>query len=196
MQKETRAKGRWIGIGIGSYVELTGIGSRISVAPAMPINTGTERAKYPHRFDRCDQRRLWCGLARAGAGNDPSAGRCRSCWRTLRGHPHRAWRQCRRSGRSLVLAGARRRSPRAQCVRGCLTLHRTCSKRRRPISSRKMEGFLAPTHCRRSAELLLPKRVSLGHSPRCSALRPVYCNRRGRRGSQRSGKSRLFLSEA
>lgn len=43
-QKEARASGRWFGIGIASYAELTGIGSRISVAPGMPINTGTETA--------------------------------------------------------------------------------------------------------------------------------------------------------
>jgi aerobic carbon-monoxide dehydrogenase large subunit len=43
-QKEARAAGRWIGIGIACYAELTGIGSRISVAPGMPINTGTETA--------------------------------------------------------------------------------------------------------------------------------------------------------
>ncbi|MCC0016511.1 MAG: xanthine dehydrogenase family protein molybdopterin-binding subunit [Sinobacteraceae bacterium] len=43
-QAEARAAGRWFGIGIASYAELTGIGSRISVAPGMPINTGTETA--------------------------------------------------------------------------------------------------------------------------------------------------------
>jgi carbon-monoxide dehydrogenase large subunit len=43
-QKEAREAGRWFGIGIASYAELTGIGSRISVAPGMPINTGTETA--------------------------------------------------------------------------------------------------------------------------------------------------------
>ncbi len=43
-QKEARAAGRWLGIGIACYAELTGIGSRISVAPGMPINTGTETA--------------------------------------------------------------------------------------------------------------------------------------------------------
>ena len=43
-QAELRAAGRWFGIGIASYAELTGIGSRISVAPGMPINTGTETA--------------------------------------------------------------------------------------------------------------------------------------------------------
>lgn len=43
-QREARAQGRWFGIGIATYAELTGIGSRISVAPGMPINTGTETA--------------------------------------------------------------------------------------------------------------------------------------------------------
>ena len=37
-----RAEGRWVGIGVASYAELTGVGSRIAVAPGMPINTGTE----------------------------------------------------------------------------------------------------------------------------------------------------------
>jgi aerobic carbon-monoxide dehydrogenase large subunit len=41
-QREARSAGRWFGIGIASYAELTGIGSRISVAPGMPIQTGTE----------------------------------------------------------------------------------------------------------------------------------------------------------
>jgi carbon-monoxide dehydrogenase large subunit len=44
-QAQARAQGRWLGIGIACYAELTGIGSRISVAPGMPINTGTETAK-------------------------------------------------------------------------------------------------------------------------------------------------------
>jgi carbon-monoxide dehydrogenase large subunit len=43
-QAERRAAGAYFGIGIASYAELTGIGSRISVAPGMPINTGTETA--------------------------------------------------------------------------------------------------------------------------------------------------------
>jgi aerobic carbon-monoxide dehydrogenase large subunit len=41
-QAAARAEGRWVGIGFSSYAELTGIGSRIAVAPGMPINTGTE----------------------------------------------------------------------------------------------------------------------------------------------------------
>src|SRR5262249_32780910 len=43
-QAVARAQGRFIGIGLASYAELTGIGSRISAAPGMPINTGTESA--------------------------------------------------------------------------------------------------------------------------------------------------------
>ena len=42
---EARKQGRLFGIGIASYAELTGIGSRIAVAPGMPINTGSETAK-------------------------------------------------------------------------------------------------------------------------------------------------------
>ena len=43
-QAEARADGRLVGIGIASYAELTGLGSRISAAPGMPVNTGTETA--------------------------------------------------------------------------------------------------------------------------------------------------------
>ena len=35
---------KWVGVGFASYAELTGIGSRIAVAPGMPMNTGTETA--------------------------------------------------------------------------------------------------------------------------------------------------------
>ena len=41
-QAKARAQGRWVGIGLASYAELTGIGSRISASPGMPNNTGTE----------------------------------------------------------------------------------------------------------------------------------------------------------
>jgi aerobic carbon-monoxide dehydrogenase large subunit len=44
-QIDARRQGRLFGIGIASYAELTGIGSRIAVAPGMPINTGSETAK-------------------------------------------------------------------------------------------------------------------------------------------------------
>ena len=33
---------KWEGVGIATYGELTGIGSKISVAPGMPLNTGSE----------------------------------------------------------------------------------------------------------------------------------------------------------
>ena len=41
-QALARAQGRWIGIGVACYAELSGIGSRISASPGMPINTGTD----------------------------------------------------------------------------------------------------------------------------------------------------------
>jgi aerobic carbon-monoxide dehydrogenase large subunit len=44
-QTAAREQGRLFGLGIASYAELTGIGSRIAVAPGMPINTGSETAK-------------------------------------------------------------------------------------------------------------------------------------------------------
>ncbi|MBN8990421.1 MAG: xanthine dehydrogenase family protein [Rhizobiales bacterium] len=44
-QADARKDGRLFGIGIATYAELTGIGSRIAVAPGMPINTGSETAK-------------------------------------------------------------------------------------------------------------------------------------------------------
>ena len=65
-QKEARAAGRWIGIGIASYAELTGIGSRISVAPGMPINTGTETAMI--RIDSTGAVIASFGIASHGQG--------------------------------------------------------------------------------------------------------------------------------
>jgi aerobic carbon-monoxide dehydrogenase large subunit len=44
-QVAARKDGRLFGIGLATYAELTGIGSRIAVAPGMPINTGSETAK-------------------------------------------------------------------------------------------------------------------------------------------------------
>lgn len=42
LQADARREGRLVGIGIASYAELSGIGSRISASPGMPINTGTD----------------------------------------------------------------------------------------------------------------------------------------------------------
>lgn len=41
-QAKAKLEGRWIGIGIATYAELSGIGSKISASPGMPINTGTD----------------------------------------------------------------------------------------------------------------------------------------------------------
>ena len=43
-QEKARQTGRLLGIGMATYAELTGIGSRLSAAPGMPFNTGTETA--------------------------------------------------------------------------------------------------------------------------------------------------------
>jgi carbon-monoxide dehydrogenase large subunit len=65
-QREARAAGRWVGIGIACYAELTGIGSRISVAPGMPINTGTETAIV--RIDETGGVTASFGIASHGQG--------------------------------------------------------------------------------------------------------------------------------
>jgi carbon-monoxide dehydrogenase large subunit len=65
-QQEARAQGRWVGIGIASYAELTGIGSRISASPGMPINTGTESASL--RIDSTGAVTAAFGVASHGQG--------------------------------------------------------------------------------------------------------------------------------
>jgi aerobic carbon-monoxide dehydrogenase large subunit len=65
-QADARAAGRWYGIGIASYAELTGIGSRISAAPGMPINTGTETATV--RIDSTGAVTAAFGIAAHGQG--------------------------------------------------------------------------------------------------------------------------------
>jgi carbon-monoxide dehydrogenase large subunit len=65
-QTEARAAGRWVGIGLASYAELTGIGSRIAVAPGMPINTGTETAVI--RIDSTGGITAGFGVASHGQG--------------------------------------------------------------------------------------------------------------------------------
>ena len=65
-QKAARAAGRWFGIGMACYAELTGLGSRISVAPGMPINTGTETAII--RIDSTGAVTAAFGIAAHGQG--------------------------------------------------------------------------------------------------------------------------------
>ena len=69
-QIETRQAGRWMGIGLASYAELTGIGSRISAAPGMPINTGTETATI--RIDSSGAVTAFFGVASHGQGLETS----------------------------------------------------------------------------------------------------------------------------
>lgn len=66
LRDDARTAGRWVGIGLASYAELTGIGSRISVAPGMPINTGTETATI--RIDATGSITAAFGIASHGQG--------------------------------------------------------------------------------------------------------------------------------
>ncbi len=63
---KARNEGRWVGIGLSSYAELTGIGSRISVAPGMPINTGTETSSI--RIDATGAITAAFGISSHGQG--------------------------------------------------------------------------------------------------------------------------------
>jgi len=69
-QVDARAEGRWVGIGIASYAELTGLGSRISAAPGMPINTGTESASI--KMDSTGAIEAAFGVASHGQGLETS----------------------------------------------------------------------------------------------------------------------------
>ncbi len=69
-QTAARAEGRLVGIGVATYAELTGIGSRISAAPGMPINTGTELATV--RIDPTGAVTASCGIASHGQGLETS----------------------------------------------------------------------------------------------------------------------------
>jgi carbon-monoxide dehydrogenase large subunit len=61
-----RAAGRWVGVGVASYVELTGIGSAIPVSPGMPVPTGTEAATI--RMDPSGTVTAVFGIASHGQG--------------------------------------------------------------------------------------------------------------------------------
>ncbi len=69
-QKEARAAGRWMGIGVACYAELSGIGSRISASPGMPINTGTEIATI--KIDPSGSITASFGIASHGQGLETS----------------------------------------------------------------------------------------------------------------------------
>ena len=67
-QNKAREEGRLVGIGLASYAELTGIGSRIAVAPGMPINTGIESAHI--RIDATGAVTASFGIASHGQGHE------------------------------------------------------------------------------------------------------------------------------
>lgn len=67
-QDSARAEGRWIGIGVASYAELSGIGSRISASPGMPINTGTDTCVM--RLDSTGSVTASFGCASHGQGHE------------------------------------------------------------------------------------------------------------------------------
>ncbi len=68
MQAAARAQGRWVGIGVASYAELSGIGSRISASPGMPINTGTDTCSM--RMDSTGAIQAAFGCASHGQGHE------------------------------------------------------------------------------------------------------------------------------
>jgi carbon-monoxide dehydrogenase large subunit len=69
-QTRARAEGRWVGIGVASYVELTGIGSAIPVAPGATIATGVEAATV--RVDPSGTVTAIFGVASHGQGLETS----------------------------------------------------------------------------------------------------------------------------
>jgi len=91
-QTKARAEGRLVGIGIATYAELTGIGSRISAAPGMPINTGTGAATI--RLDSTGAVTGSFGIASHGQGLETTLAQviADELRRPDRGHPDPARR--------------------------------------------------------------------------------------------------------
>ena len=69
-QALARAQGKLLGIGLACYAELSGIGSRISASPGMPINTGTEIATL--KIDPSGTITAYFGIASHGQGLETS----------------------------------------------------------------------------------------------------------------------------
>ncbi|MBI2204379.1 MAG: xanthine dehydrogenase family protein [Candidatus Rokubacteria bacterium] len=67
-QQEARAAGRSFGIGIASYVELTGVGSAIPASPGADISTGTEGATV--RVDASGTVTATFAIASQGQGHE------------------------------------------------------------------------------------------------------------------------------
>lgn len=71
-QAQARAAGRWVGIGVACYAELSGIGSRISASPGMPINTGTDTCVI--QLDSTGSITASFGCASHGQGHETTLG--------------------------------------------------------------------------------------------------------------------------
>jgi carbon-monoxide dehydrogenase large subunit len=71
-QAQARREGRWVGIGLATYAELSGIGSRISASPGMPINTGTDTCTL--ELDSTGSFRAAFGCASHGQGHETTLG--------------------------------------------------------------------------------------------------------------------------
>jgi carbon-monoxide dehydrogenase large subunit len=67
-QRAAREAGRLVGVGLACYGELTGIGSRISVAPGVRINTGVESSCV--RIDATGSVTASFGIASHGQGHE------------------------------------------------------------------------------------------------------------------------------
>ncbi len=69
-QRRARPSTRRLGIGVASYVELTGVGSAIAASPGAAINTGTEGATV--RVDPGGTVTAIFGVASHGQGHETS----------------------------------------------------------------------------------------------------------------------------
>jgi len=67
-QRDPRRAGRYVGVGVACYVELTGVGSAIPASPGAAINTGTEGATV--RVDPSGTVTASFGLACQGQGHE------------------------------------------------------------------------------------------------------------------------------
>jgi carbon-monoxide dehydrogenase large subunit len=67
-QRRARERGRFVGVGVAAYVELTGVGSAIPASPGAAINTGTEGATV--RVDPGGTVTATFGLACHGQGHE------------------------------------------------------------------------------------------------------------------------------
>lgn len=69
-QQRLRSQGRYIGIGMASFAELTGLGSKTPVAPGAPLRSGYECATV--RMDPGGGVTVYCGASAMGQGLETS----------------------------------------------------------------------------------------------------------------------------